>query len=120
MTMLLEPPSETMLRNTFERVLFGILNGSLPAAPECNGLDEQTRAVLNSLIGQQQRSRKSKIRAARTEFMRQLDGSHLRQGEAEWAALLMRHLPTGAAVGRPHLVIVAQRLGPTPHMQSGS
>jgi len=55
--MLLEPPSETVLHRTFERVLIGILNGSLPAALECNGLDEQTRAVLNSLVGQTTRSR---------------------------------------------------------------
>ena len=43
--MLLEPPSDAVLCNTFDRVLFGILSGSLPAAPECSGLDERTRVA---------------------------------------------------------------------------
>ena len=40
--MLLGPPSKAALRDTFERVLTGVLDGSMAAAPECNGLDEQT------------------------------------------------------------------------------
>jgi hypothetical protein len=44
--MMIDPPSDAVLRDTFERVLTGILDGSMLAAPECNGLDEQTRAAL--------------------------------------------------------------------------
>jgi hypothetical protein len=90
-TMLAGPPSDAALRDTFERVLTGILDGSMAAAPECNGLDEQTRAALNALVGATS-SRASKIFAARTEFVRQLDGTHREQSHAEWVALLKRHL----------------------------
>lgn len=93
MTLLLELPSETVLRNTFERALTGILDGSMAAAPECNGLDEQTRAALNALVGVKTR-RASKILAARTEFVRQLDGTHLEQSHADWAALVRRPMRT--------------------------
>ena len=89
MTMLLEPPSEAALRDTFERVLTGVLDGSMAAAPECNGLDEQTRAALNALVGATRR-RASKILAARTEFVRQLDGTHREQSRAHQAAVLKR------------------------------
>jgi len=57
--------------------------------------------VLNSLVGQTTRSRASKIRAARAEFMRQLDGTHLQQSEADWAALLMRHMPAPRPTAAP-------------------
>jgi hypothetical protein len=42
---------------------------------------------LNSLVGQRQRSNASKIRSARAEFARQLDGTHRQQDEADWTAL---------------------------------
>src|SRR6516162_3484644 len=42
--MLIEPPSEARLRDTFERVLTGVLDGSLLAVPLCNGLDERRPA----------------------------------------------------------------------------
>jgi hypothetical protein len=89
--MLIEPPSDAALWDTFERVLTGILDGSMSAAPECNGLDEQTRAALNALVGATSR-RASKILAARTEFVRQLDGTHREQTQAEQAAVLRRLL----------------------------
>lgn len=91
--MLLGPPSKAALRDTFERVLTGVLDGSMAAAPECNGLDEQTRAALNALVGVKTR-RASKILAARTEFVRQLDGTHLEQSHADWAALVRRPMRT--------------------------
>jgi hypothetical protein len=90
--MLIEPPSETVLHGTFERVLKGILDGSYESAPECNGLDEQTRAALNALADATRR-RASKILAARTEFVRQLDGTHREQTQAHQAAVLMRLMP---------------------------
>jgi hypothetical protein len=89
--MMIDPPSEAVLRNTFERVPTGILDGSMESAPECNGLDEQTRAALNALVGATSR-RASKILAARTEFVRQLDGTHREQGRAHQAAVLKRLL----------------------------
>jgi hypothetical protein len=87
MTMLLGPPSEAALRDTFERVLRGILDGSYESAPECNGLDESARAALNALVGATSR-RASKILAARTEFVRQLSGTHREQAQAEQAGVL--------------------------------
>jgi hypothetical protein len=92
MTMLLGPPSEAALRDTFERVLAGILDGSYECAPECNGLDEEVRAALNAVAVATSRRLTNcgaraalgcrgvapKILSARTEFVRQLDGTQPR------------------------------------------
>ncbi len=86
--MLLDPPSDAVLRRMFERVLQGILSGKLTSAPDGNGLDEQTNAALNALVGDERR-RATKILAARTEFARQLDGTHRQEAQADFMSKLL-------------------------------
>jgi hypothetical protein len=65
--MLTGPPSKDDLRNTFEAVLAGIEDGSLPAAPDGNGLPMAVNQALNAIVGETSR-RATRIIESRDAF----------------------------------------------------
>lgn len=90
--MLIRPLTDDELRQVFTGVLDGIVNGTTQFCPTDTGLDGQTVSMLNRLGAQPDPKRPVDIAACRTEFARQLDGTHDREDEeqdaAEWAELL--------------------------------
>lgn len=73
--MLQGPASKASLRNTFDRVLDGILSGALSAAPEGNGLPDNVNQALDAVAATPGDA--TKELAARTAF-------------AQWLATLGR------------------------------
>lgn len=76
------PLTDAQLRQIFGTVLNGILDGTMPGTPDGVGLDEQTSAALNDLALNLDK-KAAKTLAAYDEFAKQLDGTHLRELEAE-------------------------------------
>lgn len=98
--MLLNPPTNIALRQTFSRVLNGILDGTLDCAPEGNGLDNLTNAALNDLTAQLRGGEISPpgLHAAYEVFGAQLSGEHADAAEA--ALLEMLRLSDGRRPAR--------------------
>lgn len=83
-----EHPTEAQLVANFNSVLDRIVSGELFRVPSDTGLDQQTIDVLNALAAQPDRTLPSDIAACRTEFGRQLDGTHADEYDAEILKLL--------------------------------
>lgn len=81
--MLTRPPTPAELVATFNQVLDDVVSGTLHACPSDTGLDPETVAVLDALAVHPKTARD--IVACRTEFARQLDGTHIREAEANEA-----------------------------------
>ncbi len=75
----------------FEWVLDGIVGETLGGCPTDTALDYQTSDILNLLAAQTGRKKATDIVSCRTEFARQLDGTHDRedaeQDERDWAEI---------------------------------
>lgn len=84
--------SDAEITANFNDILDGIVSGELAGCPTDTGLDDETIAVLDLLARQPMPKGAADIAACRTEFARQLDGTHEREWEAEeeaeWAKLL--------------------------------
>lgn len=88
--MLLRPPTDEQLRQTFTGILTAMSKGELNFCPTGTGLDEQTVSALNRYAISDKLPTDEV--AARTEFARMLDGTHLaeyhEEESAAWAKLL--------------------------------
>lgn len=73
--------SEAEIVKTFNDILDGIVAGGIDRCPAGIGIDIETMDILNSLALQPDPKRPSDIAACRTEFGRQLDGTHDREAE---------------------------------------
>lgn len=81
-------PTEAQLVSTFNQTLDRILDGTFTRVPSDTGLDQQTIDALNSLAAQEDPT-PADIAACRTEFGRQLDGTHAEEEDAEILKLLL-------------------------------
>lgn len=88
----MHPLTDAQITANFNAVLDGIVSGALGGCPTDTGLDDETISILNLLARQPFPKTVADIAACRTEFGRQLDGTHEREWEAEeeaeWAELL--------------------------------
>jgi hypothetical protein len=75
-------PTDDELRATFASVLDQIVTGAERGCPSDTGLDMATTDVLDALGAQPNPKSASDILACRTEFARQLDGTHAREARA--------------------------------------
>ena len=87
-----QPRTDAEIVEILNRVLDAIVEGREEWCPSDTGLDDETRDMLN-LRGQQPLPKRPvDIQACRTEFARQLDGTHDREAEErdleEWMELL--------------------------------
>jgi hypothetical protein len=83
--MLLRPLTDEELRVSFTIALDGIVAGKWSACPSGTGLDDQTISVINALASQPDPKTPADIAACRTEFARQLDGTHAREDAESYA-----------------------------------
>lgn len=86
--MLARPSTVAEIRQTFNKVLKGIVAGKLGGCPTDTGLDQPTYDILNLLARQPHPKRATDIVACRTEFARMLDGTHAREDAQEWQELM--------------------------------
>lgn len=84
--------TDAQITANFNRVLDGIVSGELHGCPTDNGIDMETAEILNLLAAQPDPKSPADIVACRTEFGRQMDGTHDREWEEreaeEWSKLL--------------------------------
>ena len=76
-------------RTTFRQVIAGIIDGG--DCPSDTGLDQQTVDILRLLARQPGKKSPADIEACWIEFARMLDGTHARENDEEWAALIAAH-----------------------------
>lgn len=84
--------TDAQITANFNRVIDGIVSGELAGCPTDTGLDDETVSILNLLARQPDPKSPADIVACRTEFGRQMDGTHDREWEEqeaeEWSKLL--------------------------------
>ena len=85
----MHPVTDDEITANFNDVLDAIVAGSLERCPSDTGIDDETQDVLNLLAAQPNPKSPADIAACRTEFGRQLDGTHDIEARADQDAELL-------------------------------